>query len=198
MDMEAENKLSAEEKTILLKLAREALEHVVRGSQLPALDLRLYPPRLSLPGASFVTLRRGGELRGCIGGLHACQPLAEDVRQHAAAAATQDYRFPRLSPHELDEVSIEISVLTEPRPLEYTSPQELLERLRPGIDGVVLQYGVNRATFLPQVWESISDPAEFLSMLCRKMGAHPDLWCTHRLTVLTYEVDEFKEGASGG
>lgn len=190
--MEAD-RLTQEEKEILLKLARQALECGVHGEPLPPLDLKTLPPRLQAHGASFVTLTTGGQLRGCIGALEPYQPLAEDVREHAIAAALSDYRFPPVRPEELPHIHIEVSRLTLPRPLEYTDADDLLAKLRPGIDGVVLRDGARRATFLPQVWQSLPDKVEFLEHLCLKMGASPHLWRQKKLTVLVYEVEEFHE-----
>lgn len=185
--------LSPEERKLLLKMAREALEKGVRREALPELDLESLPVPLKELGASFVTLTRKGELRGCIGALEAHQTLAEDVQEHAVVAALQDYRFPPVEPEELPEIEIEISRLTPAKLLEYDKPEELLLRLRPCIDGVVLKSGVRRATFLPQVWDNIPDPATFLSYLCQKMGAAPDLWRHKKLEVYTYQVEEFHE-----
>ncbi len=185
--------LSPEERALLLKLARDSITSAVRGGPLPRVDLPSLPPRLREKGASFVTLTRRGALRGCIGTLQAYQPLALDVQEHAVAAATQDYRFPPVHPDELPEIEIEISRLTSPLPLEYTSPEDLLRKLRPGVDGVVLSDGLRRATFLPQVWEKLPDGAEFLNQLCLKMGASPDLWRRKPLEVFTYQVEEFRE-----
>lgn len=182
-----------DERIRLLELARQALEEGVRGQPLSPLNLQELSPRLREDGAAFVTLTIGGELRGCIGALEAYQPLAEDVREHAIAAALQDWRFPPVQPEELAEIEIEISRLTPSQPLEYDRPEELLTRLRPGVDGVVLRDGMRRATFLPQVWEKIPDPRLFLSQLCMKMGASPDLWRRKKLEVLTYQVEEFHE-----
>jgi len=186
-------RLTSEEREILLRLARESIEAAVRGERLPPLDLEDLPPRLREPGVVFVTLTRYGALRGCVGGLEPRLPLAEDVREHAVAAALQDYRFPPVQEVELPEIEIEISRLTPARPVHYETPQELVERLRPGVDGVVLKDGARRATFLPQVWEKIPEPTEFLNHLCQKMGAPPDLWKQKHLEVLTYEVEEFHE-----
>ncbi len=121
------------------------------------------------------------------------QPLAEDVREHAAAAALEDYRFPPVQPDEIDKLKIEISRLTVPSPLPYETPDDLLDKIRPGVDGVVIRDGFNRATFLPQVWEQLPTKEAFLSHLCRKMGAPDDLWKTKKLNVLTYQVEEFHE-----
>lgn len=185
--------LSPAERSLLLKLARQALEAGVRGEALPPLDLQSLPPALRQPGASFVTLTRQGKLRGCVGALEPYQPLAEDVREHAVAAALQDYRFPPVQPAELPEIKIEISRLTLPQELDYTSPEDLLTRLRPGVDGVTLIDGRLRATFLPQVWEKLPDAPTFLDHLCYKMGAPEDLWRRKKLRVQTYQVEEFHE-----
>jgi AmmeMemoRadiSam system protein A len=187
------NQLTDKEKQVLLRLARQALEQGVQGEKIEPLDLDTVTPRLRENGASFVTLTKNGNLRGCIGTLNSYQPLAEDVREHAVAAALEDYRFPNVQPDELPGIVIEISCLTEPFPLEYGEPQDLPSRLRPGIDGVVLRDGSRRATFLPQVWEKLSDPEDFLSNLCYKMGVETDLWQKKRLDVLIYQVEEFHE-----
>ncbi len=188
-----EDKLTAEEKGTLLELARQALEGGVRGEKLPPLDLESMPPRLQKQGASFVTLTIAGNLRGCIGALEARQPLAKDVREHAIAAALQDFRFPNVRPEELRQIEIEVSRLTAPIPLDYSAPEDLLSKLRPGIDGVLLRDSSRRATFLPQVWEKLPDPAEFLDNLCYKMGTAPDLWRKKNLDVSIYQVEEFHE-----
>jgi len=188
-----EDKLTTEEKQILLRLARQALEMGVRGQKLPPLDLQSMPSRLQEQGASFVTLTIHGDLRGCIGALEPYQPLADDVREHAVAAALQDYRFPKVRPEELAQIEIEISRLTIPVLLEYSAPENLLTKLRPGTDGVLLSDGARRATFLPQVWEKIPGPVEFLDNLCYKMGASPNLWRKKHLDVSIYQVEEFHE-----
>ena len=188
-----EANLTLAEKQHLLALAREALEAGVRGERLPPLDFDQLPDRLRESGATFVTLTKQGELRGCIGALEAYLPLAEDVRQHAVAAALQDYRFPPVSPDELDQIEIEVSHLSSPVLVEYTTPGELLDKIRAGIDGVILRDGSHRATFLPQVWEKIPDKAQFLGYLCEKMGSARNLWQIKHLQVYVYQVEEFEE-----
>ncbi|HSQ26045.1 MAG TPA: AmmeMemoRadiSam system protein A [Anaerolineales bacterium] len=188
-----EDHLSEKEKEILLALARQALDTAVHGRPLAVLDLSTLPERLGAPGASFVTLTRKGMLRGCIGALEPYQPLAEDVREHAIAAAFNDYRFPPVTAKELDELEIEISVLTRPKRLDYDTPEELLSVLRPGIDGVTLIDGSRRATFLPQVWEKLPDKERFLQHLCQKMGAKANFWREKPIQVQTYQVEEFHE-----
>lgn len=187
------DQLTPEEKTTLLHLAREALETAVTGSPLPLIDEASLTPALRAEGASFVTLTVHGSLRGCIGALEPYQPLAEDVREHAVAAALQDYRFNPVQPGELGKIEIELSRLTIPVQLDYTDSADILAKLNPGVDGVILRDGIRRATFLPQVWEKIPDPAEFLENLCYKMGAAPDAWRRKKLQVLVYHVEEFHE-----
>lgn len=186
-------KLTAEEKQTLLRLAREALENGVRGESLPAPDPTQLTPLLRAEGAAFVTLTIRGQLRGCIGALQPYQPLADDVREHAIAAGLQDYRFPPVRLDELPRIHIEVSRLTLPQPLAYTDADDLLAKLQPGLDGVILRDGSRRATFLPQVWEQIPDKAEFLGHLCAKMGAASNLWRNKHLDVQIYQVEEFHE-----
>ena len=185
--------LTDEEKQILLRMAREAMECSVRGEKLTPLHKETLSPRLLEQGASFVTLTVRGQLLGCIGALEAYQPLVEDVREHAVAAALEDPRFPPVSERELNGINIEVSRLTRPVPLEYKDAEDLLAKLRPNIDGVILRDGYRRATFLPQVWEKIPDRSQFLDNLCYKMGARSDLWRVTHLEVLTYQVEEFHE-----
>jgi AmmeMemoRadiSam system protein A len=189
-----QEKLTLEEQNILLRLARESVERAVRGEDLMPLDVSVLPTRLREPGSSFVTLTSYGNLRGCIGALDAYESLAEDVRDHAISAALKDPRFPPVSEKELSGLKIEISRLTPPIPLEYTDANDLIGKLRPHIDGVILREDpYRRATFLPQVWEKIPNPAEFLDNLCYKMGVEQDLWRHKHLNVLTYQVEEFHE-----
>ena len=181
------------EKQTLLRLAREALELGVRGRKLPPLDNASLTPRLREQGASFVTLTIDGELRGCIGALEAYQPLVDDVREHAIAAALDDPRFRPVVEAELNRIKLEVSRLTAPHLLEYSSSEDLLKKLRPHIDGVILKGDYRRATFLPQVWEKIPDPEDFLDNLCAKMGAKSNLWRNTKLQVHVYQVEEFHE-----
>jgi len=174
-------------------MAREALEHGVRGEKLPVLDKETLPEHLRDQGVSFVTLTIRGELRGCIGALEAYQPLVDDVREHAVAAALEDPRFSPVREDELSRIQIEVSRLTRPVPLKYKNAEDLLSHLRPHVDGVILKDGYRRATFLPQVWEKIPDPAEFMNNLCYKMGVHETHWRNKHLDVFTYQVDEFHE-----
>jgi AmmeMemoRadiSam system protein A len=185
--------LSDEDKRFLLSLARRTIENYLNHLPIPKIDLKQTSELLREEGASFVTLTYKNYLRGCVGALEPYQSLVEDVREHAMAAAFQDYRFPPVQLDELSDITIEISRLTRPSKLNYKDPEELLTLLRPGIDGVVLRDGVRRATFLPQVWEKIPHTEEFLDQLCMKMGALPDLWRRKKLEVLVYQVEEFHE-----
>jgi hypothetical protein len=187
------NTLSDGERQILLHLAREAIEYAVRGKKLPPLDRDSLPPMLREQGASFVTLTINELLRGCIGALEAYQSLAEDVREHAIAAALQDPRFPAVEENELSRIRIEVSRLTAPHQLHYSSGEDLLKKLHPHVDGVTLKDDYHRATFLPQVWEKIPDPAEFLDSLCYKMGLRKNTWRDAKLQVYVYQVEEFHE-----
>jgi AmmeMemoRadiSam system protein A len=185
--------LSEQEKQSLLWLARETIKAGAGRRKLPMLPPEQLTQKLQEPGAVFVTLTIGGELRGCIGSLQAYQPLVEDVQAHAIDAAFNDYRFGPVSETEVPLLEIEISRLTAPVPLHYESPDDLLKLLKPNIDGVVLRDGGRSATFLPQVWEQLPGHEEFLSHLCQKMGASPNLWRQKVLDVSIYHVDEFHE-----
>ena len=132
-------------------------------------------------------------MRGCIGNLTANEPLSEGVRRNAINAAFHDPRFPPLTDKELDEVDIEVSILTEPQPLDYVDGEDLLTRLRVDVDGVIIRKGHASATFLPQVWEQLPDPEEFLGHLCMKAGLSSDAWRQNKLDVLTYQVQYFEE-----
>lgn len=185
--------LSSAEKQLLLRLAREAVECTVQHTGVPPLDLAALPLRLGHPGSSFVSLTRAGELRGCVGGLEPRWPLAEDVREHAALAATSDFRFAPVQPDELASLQIEVSVLSPTRPLPYVSADDLLAALHPPRMGLVLACGQQRATFLPQVWEKIQEPTHFLDALCEKMGLAPEAWRAGTLNAFAYEVEKFGE-----
>lgn len=185
--------LTTEERHYLLTLARETIAEAA-GCKPTSEPRPPAPPRLNAPGAAFVTLHtREGELRGCIGSLIAHRPLVEDVRENALAAAFRDPRFPPLKAAELDNVVIEISVLTAPQPLDFDGPEDLIRKLRPHIDGVIIEHGWNRATFLPQVWDQLPSPEEFLSHLCYKAGLPGNAWRWPTLKVSTYQVEEFAE-----
>ncbi len=128
------------------------------------------------PGAVFVTLKHQGGLRGCVGSLFATRPLIEDVRDNAVAAALRDPRFSPVAAGELVDLEVEVTELSPPEAMSFTSEADALAQLRPGIDGVVLRWGARRATFLPQVWDSLPEPRDFLAHLKRKAGLAEDFW----------------------
>ena len=181
------------DRSFLLSLARQSIVNCVHGDPTPALDMDKLSPILQEQGACFVTLTYQGYLRGCVGALEPYQSLAKDVREHAVAAAFQDYRFPPVQSNELKDIKIEISYLSRPEKLSYENSEGLPKILRPNIDGVILRDGMNRATFLPQVWKKIPDPEEFLDHLCMKMGLSANIWRRKKLDVLIYQVEEFHE-----
>lgn len=185
--------LTPEERSYLLKLARDSIMNAVLHKPIPKISLTSLSPSLTEPGASFVTLTIEGDLRGCIGSLEAHQSLVEDVQERAVQAALEDYRFPPLTKEEIDLIHIEISRLTKPVALHYEKPEDLPRLLKPNVDGVILQQGFRRATFLPQVWEQLPDPQDFLTHLCAKMGTSHDLWRKAVLQVGIYHVEEFHE-----
>jgi uncharacterized protein len=187
--------MDAHEKQELLRIARKAIEHAAAGLPLDAIDTDQLPKSLQANGACFVTLTVEGGLRGCIGSLEAIRPLVADVQEHAVDAAVNDFRFPPVSPEEVGRLRIELSVLSPSEPLDYSGPEELPRRLRPGVDGVVLQRGSRRATFLPQVWEKVPDPEEFLGLLCEKMGLPAESWRREKMKVAIYQVESFEEEA---
>src|SRR5512139_2361610 len=150
---------------------------------------------LQQPGASFVTLTRQGELRGCIGSLEAHRALEKDVRENAVAAAFHDPRFMPLSRREFDAIRVEVSLLSASEPLEVEDEAAALAALRPHVDGVVFEYGHLRSTFLPQVWEQLPDPDQFLAYLKRKAGLPMDFWA-EQVRLSRYTVSKWKEAAA--
>ncbi|WP_018294476.1 AmmeMemoRadiSam system protein A [Mariprofundus ferrooxydans] len=177
---------------LLLALARAAI-----GLRLGlATDLPEGTASMQQQAASFVTLQKQGRLRGCIGSLEAYRPLVEDVAANAVAAAFEDPRFPPLTAEEFADTRMEVSVLSSLQPMPVRDEQDALARLRPGIDGVVLRFGMNRATFLPQVWEQLPEPAQFLARLKVKAGLPADFWDPD-LQLHRYTVSKYCEPESG-
>ncbi len=169
--------------SVLLTIARGA---ILGELGLPAPPVVTDAPWLAEPASTFVTLTRGGRLRGCIGSLTATRSLREDVAANAVAAAFHDPRFDPVRTDEVDALRIEVSLLAPAQPLPATSRADALTRLRPGVDGVVLRWHDHRATFLPQVWERLPDPDAFLQRLAQKAGLAPTFWDDDvRLSVYT-------------
>lgn len=187
--------MTKQSQKFFLNLARHTLEHFFTTGQ--TMDFRLcgndIDDELKEKRGTFVTLTKHGQLRGCIGHIEPVQEIYKDVIDNVLSAAFQDFRFGPLRQEELSDVEIEISVLTLPQKLEYSSPEDLLEKLQPLHDGVIIQKGRYGATYLPQVWEDLSDKEEFLSSLCQKAGLSSDEWRKGELRVQTYQAEVFSE-----
>lgn len=168
----------------LLELAKKAIEQDFhKNRELDTQELSKKYPQLLEKGACFATLELDGNLRGCIGSIIAHRPLIDDIIHNAKAAAFEDVRFPPLSQDEFQRVQVELSLLSTPQKLTYSSPEDLKEKIKPSIHGVILQKGSNQATFLPQVWEQLPTFEAFFSHLCQKAGLgsqclkeRPDIW----------------------
>lgn len=182
---------AADKGRLLTAVARGA---IAKAFGLPAQRPAL-PEWLFQPGATFVTLTQEGQLRGCIGTLEAHRSLAEDLEHNALAAAFEDSRFPPLVEEELDRTRVEVSILSKPEPMRFKDEADALAQLRPGVDGVILEAGWHRATFLPQVWEQLPDPAKFMIHLKHKAGLASDYW-SEDLHLSRYTVEKFKEETS--
>jgi AmmeMemoRadiSam system protein A len=190
--MPIESAFSNEQGQVLLQIARAAISSAlgqVVAQPEPVGDAAV---RLQAPGASFVTLTQLGLLRGCIGSLEARRPLLDDVKANAIAAALHDPRFAPLTLSELGFTSVEVSVLSPMQPLDFDSEEQALAQLRPGVDGVVFAYGRYRSTFLPQVWEQVPKPRQFMAHLKQKAGLAPDFWAQD-VKLQRYTVHKFKE-----
>ncbi len=188
----ARQTLSGTERALLIDVARRSIAHGLRRGTPLAVDPLDFPPPLQPRRATFVTLERHGALRGCIGTLEATDPLVRDVSFRAHAAAFHDPRFSPLVPEELDTLVVHIAVLGPYRALAVASEAELLDQLRPGIDGLVLEEGEHRATFLPSVWEQLPEPRDFLAHLKRKAGLAPDYW-SPAIRARRYTTESFGE-----
>jgi len=173
----------------LIDLAWQSIRHGLQHGKPKSAPTDLGATLLT-PGATFVTLEYRGELRGCIGSLEAWRPLAEDVCQNAFAAAFRDPRFAPLQAHELEQLTLQISVLTPPVPIQFQDEADLRRQLVPGEDGLLLEDGTHRGTFLPQVWEQLPTPKQFLDHLKNKAGLPANYW-SPSLRVLRYHVEKF-------
>lgn len=179
----------------LIRLARQVITNRLRPAN--AIDGFPETPEgddalLSRRG-TFVTLKHQGKLRGCIGCIGSSQDVFSGVRDNALGAAFNDSRFKPLTDGELDDIAIEVTILTDAQELDYTGADDLLARLRPHVDGVILRKGSLGATFLPQVWDQLPDPEVFLSHLCSKAGLSPNAWKKDEVMILTYQVQYFEE-----
>jgi AmmeMemoRadiSam system protein B/AmmeMemoRadiSam system protein A len=189
-----EGSLAETERKFLLSLARKSLRNAAAGASLPEVAHDEVQPKLAERKACFVTLTKAGALRGCIGNLNAMEPLYQAVVDNARSAAVRDPRFPAVQPDEVDQLKIEISVLTEPQPLAFSSAEDLLSKLHPNEDGVLLHIGSRTATFLPQVWAQLPDKVQFLNHLAQKAGCDPSDWRGRDTQIEVYHVESFEEG----
>ena len=170
------SELTSDDQTLLLKLARQSIEHGLHYRRALEVNPRHYAPLMRELRALFVTLRRDRQLRGCIGTLEADKPLVANVALYAYLSAFSDNRFPELTWEEFPDLDIQISILSPTAPIAFTSEEDLLNQIRPGVDGLVLAAEGHRGTFLPSVWESIADKHEFWRQLKRKAGLPLDYW----------------------
>lgn len=178
---------------LLLQIAKTSiLQEFDHSYKIDKEQLLKKHPFLAKKGAAFVTLNKDGALRGCIGSIIAHQSLLEDVIQNAKSAALKDPRFSPLRAHELNHLTLEVSVLTEPKPLEYTDFKDLASKITPHKDGLILKLGNYQGTFLPQVWEQVPKVIDFLEQLSYKAGANPSIY-EHHPDIYVYHVEAVQE-----
>ena len=182
--------LSTENQALLRELAYKSIRHGLETGKALEINITEYPTELQAKKATFVTLHRNKELRGCIGILEPVRPLAADIAYNAWAAAFSDSRFMPVNTDELDELDIHISILGKPEKMDFMSEDDLVEQIRPGIDGLILEKGFNKGTFLPSVWDSLTDSHEFLNHLKLKAGLPANYW-SDDIKIKRYAVEEF-------
>ena len=187
------SKLTEEEGNYLLSEAKKTIERRLFNREKKIDPHTVLSSKFSKRRGTFVTLTIDGALRGCIGHIMPQESLIEGIRVNAINAAFRDPRFKPLSKKEWEKVEVEISILTDPKPLKFSNADDLLKKLRPGIDGVIIKKRLHQATFLPQVWEQLPDKKEFLKHLCLKAGLEGHAWKKEGLEVSTYQVQLFKE-----
>jgi AmmeMemoRadiSam system protein A len=180
--------LNKEHQQRLLDLAKNSIQHGLQTGRPLKINLADFPAELTESRATFVTLQKHHQLRGCIGMLEAVRPLAEDIAENAFLAAFKDPRFPPLADDEFGELEIHLSILTPAEPVLFTSEQNLITQLQPGIDGLILEEGRRRGTFLPSVWEQLPEPEEFLRHLKQKAGLAADYW-SENIRIYRYRTE---------
>ncbi len=186
-------KISKLDRKQLLKLSRSALEHIFKtGKEIEIKDSDI-SKKLKEKRATFITLTKNGQLRGCIGKLLPKKKLYQDIIENTYSAAFNDPRFPQLKKQELSKIKIEISVLDKPKKLKYKNTKDLIRILEEEKPGVIIHYGFYSATFLPQVWEDLKSAKEFLSHLCQKAGLLGNTWKHKKLEIHLYRTIKFKE-----
>jgi len=191
--MSDSGRFTEEEGRYLISTARETIEQRLYNRQAGEQTDDAISPKYREKRGTFVTLTIDGGLRGCIGHIIPQETVLEGVKANAINAAFRDPRFRPLTQEEWAKVEIEVSILTDPQPLAYSDGDDLLRKLRPDIDGVIIKKGYQQATFLPQVWEQLPDTKEFLTHLCLKAGLEANAWQTEKLEVSTYQVQAFEE-----
>lgn len=184
--------MTENEAKMLLMIARRSIMYGLENAQPGLVNVNKVPIALLKPAASFVTLKTGDKLRGCVGSIKPIRPLAQDVATNAFMAAFKDQRFPPLTQEELESTHIEISLLSELEPLEYDSEEDLLGKIRAGIDGLVIQENDRRGLFLPCVWESLPDKEMFFKQLKIKAGLSTHYW-SDNISCWRFTVDAIHE-----
>ena len=183
-----------EDQSQLLAIARTSIENGLQSGKPLIPETTAVPESLQAIRASFVTLTLNQNLRGCIGSLEAHRPLINDVAANAFSSAFKDPRFPTVTPEELEKITVEISILSPMEPMQVSDEQDLLTQLQPGMDGLLIDDGRHRATFLPQVWSHLPEPALFLNHLKRKAGMPLESW-PDTMKCYRYHCDKFRESA---
>lgn len=186
-------KLTREQGEYLVSVARETIEQELFARKSGREEREGVPAIFHSKRGTFVTLTEKGCLRGCIGNIVPKETMLEGVRENAVNAAFRDPRFHPLRAKEWKDIKIEVSILTDPQPLPYTDAADLLNKLRQGIDGVIIKKGYCQATFLPQVWDQLPDKENFLVHLCLKAGLEGNAWKKGDLEISTYQVQAFEE-----
>lgn len=185
--------MNEDEKKFLLSLARKTIEKRKKSGILAPEEIEKFSSELKEKRGCFVTLNKNNNLRGCIGYILPIMPLYQAVIDNAYSAAYSDPRFSPVSENEIKDIHIEISVLTVPEKLDYKDGNDLLNKLIPDQDGLIIKKGFYSSTFLPQVWEQLPDKKDFLAHLCMKAGLSPDEWQNGKLEVETYKAEAFEE-----
>ena len=182
--------MKTSDQAILLDIAKSSISYGFAHDTFLPVNLSQYSNLLHETRATFVTLHNKGQLRGCVGTLSAIRSILEDISHNAFNAAFRDPRFLPVRKDEIDQLNIQISILSDCKELIFTSEQSLLEQLRPGIDGLVLSEGKNKSTFLPSVWDEIPTPEQFLVQLKKKAGLPQDYW-SNTIRIEQYTVEQF-------
>lgn len=183
-------KLSAADQKKCLDIAKQSILSGLQKGTAYKVSSHDFSSDLQTRLASFVTLHKYGQLRGCIGTLEAYQPLIDDIAEHAFAAAFHDPRFPAVDESELEQLDIEVSVLSKPESIIFKNEDDLLQQIKPNIDGLILEHGSHRGTFLPSVWEQLPDKKDFINHLKMKAGLNTDWW-ENDVKISRYEATKF-------